>query len=127
MPCANPVNARIVAAEVMFPSDGTLWLRAEGGEIARVWTPLEARDVVGPGAHLEVYLDAQDQINGWWHKGSGLAVNLRGSDPGIGSPFVAMVCHGSCGVVWQAPAGEYLAAHDESCLTCAGPLVASTA
>jgi hypothetical protein len=124
---ANPVNARVLQAEVMFPADGTLWLRDESGEIARVWAPLEVGDVVRAGSKLEVYLDAHDQINGWWHKASGLAVNLRGAAPGIGARFLAMVCQGTCGVIWQAPGAEYLAAHDdEVCLTCAGPLRAGT-
>ena len=51
----------------------------------------------------------------------------RGSAPSVGARFVAMVCQGTCGVVWQAPAAEYLATRDdEVCLTCAGPLLAST-
>lgn len=125
MPHPNPVNAKVIQAEVMFPAAGMLWLRADDGEPARVWAPLEAREVVRTGALLEVYLDAAEKVNGWWHKGSGLAVNVRGAEPRIGARFVAMVCQGACGVVWQAPAPDYLASHDEVCLTCAGPLAPS--
>jgi anti-sigma B factor antagonist len=122
-PLDNPANARVVMTRsVAVPGQG-VWLQSADGAIYRAWAP-PARDALGAGTAVEVYLDADGAVNGWWDPQTGLAVNQRRLDA-VAVPAVdaAVVCQGECGVVWLAPAARELADHDERCLTCAGPLV----
>lgn len=120
---ANPVNGAVLAARVMAVPDRQLWLQAGDGEIQRAWAPAGLTGEGRLGHSVEVYVDGLGEINGWWDPASGLAVNQRHLDrtasPSDGDP---MACQGRCGVVWQAPAAEWLVKLDERCLTCAGEL-----
>lgn len=124
-PLDNPVNATVRAARVMAIPDWQLWLHTEDGGVQRAWAPQDIAESVPPHAPIELYLDGRGELNGWRDPASGLAVNQRHLDHAAPPEFAEpMVCQGPCGVVWQAPAAALLAAHDECCLTCAGPLAA---
>ncbi|MDA0169525.1 anti-sigma factor antagonist [Solirubrobacter taibaiensis] len=124
-PLLNPVNARIVAARVMDIPDRALWAHSLDGTIRCGWAPA-AEDLRLPvGAPLEVYLDHQGAVNGWWHTASRVAVNQRHLTSIDAAPTTAagLACQGACELIWQAPAAVHVLDHDERCLTCAGALV----
>ena len=122
-PLENPVNARVIRARVMAVADRQLWLQDSLDAILRVWAPAGASERLPSPTAVEVYLDGDGEVNGWWDPASGLAVNQRHLDrdtpPTTGVP---MACQGGCGLVWTAPAAAALTANDEHCLTCAGRL-----
>ncbi|MBE2320415.1 STAS domain-containing protein [Solirubrobacter sp. CPCC 204708] len=125
-PLRNPVNARIVTARVMDTDARALWTHGADGTIRRAWAP-DAFDgtLMPPGARVEIYLDQHGAVNGWWHTSSRLAINQRHLAAVDGGPEFAtgaLVCQGSCELLWQAPAAAQVLGHDERCLTCAGPL-----
>jgi anti-anti-sigma regulatory factor len=117
---ANPVNARIVAARVMrVPAPG-LWLHSSDGALQRAWS--DDAFAPPPGTALELYLAGDDTVNGWHDPISGVAVNQRRFDPRSEAHASALLCQGSCGVLWRTPDPAVLLEHDEHCLTCAGSL-----
>ncbi|MDA0183657.1 hypothetical protein OJ997_25335 [Solirubrobacter phytolaccae] len=123
-PPDNPVNARIVSARVMDVPAAELWLHDADGALRRAWVPPAVPPVTLAGRSVEVYLDAIGSLNGWYDHTSGLAINQRRlSDADMPDPDAGLRCQGRCGLVWRTPAPAELVAHDEHCLTCAGPLV----
>lgn len=118
----NPVNAAVLPAQVTVVAVPEIWLSHEDGSIARAWAP-PAAEALQPESTVEVYVGGDGEVNGWWDAKTGLAINQRHLDPGAsprtGAPAV---CHGDCRLVWWTAVPEELAAHDEHCLTCNGPL-----
>lgn len=122
---ANPVNATVTTALVALVAPGQIWFRGAAGGIIRAWAPSKAADRLEEDVRVQIYVDADNQLNGWWDPGSGLAVNQRGFDASARPRrAVSMVCRGDCGLVWEAPAAHVLIAGGERCLTCSGPLEA---
>lgn len=122
-PLDNPVNASLMTGRVMAIPDVGLWVHAADGAVRQAWAPRTPSPAVAAGTAVEVYFDRRGEINGWWDRRSGLAVNQRhlaaGASPATGA---AAACQGACGLVWQVPAADRFAGHGERCLTCAGPL-----
>ena len=122
-PPDTPVNAAGLTARVMAVPTPQLWMQIGDGGVRHAWAPESMRASTLPGGTVEVYLDESGEVNGWWDRASGLAVNLRHLDhtapPAAGDP---MVCQGPCGLVRHAPAAALLQEHDERCLTRAGRL-----
>lgn len=123
-PFDNPVNASILTARAMSIAAHELWFQGDDGSVGRAWAPPTEGFPVAPGTAVDVYLDEQGEVNGWWEPVSGLAVNQRLFDR-LTTPetAVAAACQGRCGIVWQAPAATRLTEHGERCLTCSGHLV----
>lgn len=123
-PFDNPVNDRVLPARVMAVSDIEPWMQATDGTIHRPWAPVADGLPVPIGSEVELYLDAEGAVNGWYEPRSGLAINQRCLSPGE-SPATHsdLACTGPCGVVWLAPAAARLRERHERCLTCAGRLV----
>jgi anti-anti-sigma regulatory factor len=117
---ANPVNFRIVAARVMRMPVPGLWLHSSDGALQRAWS--DDAFAPSPGTAVELYLADDDTVNGWRDPATGVAVNQRRFDPRSEAHASALLCQGSCGVLWRTPDPAALLAHDERCLTCAGPL-----
>jgi hypothetical protein len=110
-------HARLVAV------DRRLWAHDPDGVIRREWAPASPRVQVPAGAKVEVSLDEQGAVNGWWHVDSGLAVNQRRLAPHADPVTAAgLARQGSCGVLWRASAAARLLDNEERCLTCAGAL-----
>ncbi|MDA0184384.1 STAS domain-containing protein [Solirubrobacter phytolaccae] len=124
-PLDNPVNARVVMARVMDIHERALWAHSPDGAIRRAWAPASDGDRVPAGARVEIYLDHQGAVNGWWHTDSRVAVNQRHlTTTGTEQERArALACQGTCELLWQAPAAAQVLDHHERCLTCAGPLV----
>lgn len=122
-PPPNPVNSAVLDARVMAVPARQLWLQVDDGDVLRAWAPTSTPDRATASATVELYVDHAGEVNGWWDRATGMAVNQRHLDraapPATGEP---MACQGDCGLVWQAPAAARLQEHDERCLTCAGPL-----
>ena len=121
-PFDNAVNDRVLTARVMAVSVAELWMQAADGTIHRPWGP-EADGPVPAGSEVELYLDADGAVNGWYEPRSGLAINQRRLGPGeTAETHAELACQGPCGLVWLAPAAARVAEHHERCLTCAGSL-----
>lgn len=123
-PFDNPVNASVLTARAMSVAAQELWFQDDDGAVGRAWAPRTDSFPLAPGASVDVFLDDEGEVNGWWEPVSGVAVNQRLFDP-LTSPetSAAAECQGRCGIVWQAPAATRLTEHGEHCLTCSGPLV----
>ena len=123
-PFDNDVNDRVLTARVMDVSVAELWMQAADGTIHRPWSPETDGLPVPAGSEVELYLDADGAVNGWYEPRSGLAINQRRLEPGeVPASPADLACQGPCGLVWLAPAAARLAEHHERCLTCAGTLV----
>lgn len=123
-PLKNPVNAGVVTARVMDVPERGLWAQCPDGSIRRAWAPAAAGLRVPAGDRVEVFLDRRGAVNGWWHAGSGVAVNQRhlAAVDAESVTAAALACQGACGLLWQAPAAARVLDQDERCLTCAGAL-----
>ncbi len=118
----NPVNATVMPARVTVVAVPEIWLRHEDGSIARAWAP-PAAEALRPDTTVEVYVGANGEVNGWWDAETGLASNQRHLDAFAPPRRMApAVCQGRCRLVWWTAVPDRLAAHDEHCLTCNGPL-----
>lgn len=122
-PLDNPVNASVLTGRAMAVAAQELWFHGDDGSVRRAWAPPTEGFPVAPGTSVDIYLDDQGEVNGWWEPVSGLAVNQRLLDPLTTPETTSAVCQGRCGIVWQAPAATRLTEHSERCLTCSGHLV----